>query len=263
METAVIKVTPALATEWLSANDRNRNLNAKIVESYARDMIAGAWALNGEAVKIAENGTLLDGQHRLAAIVRAGIPVETVVITGLPLSTQATMDSGRKRTLADNLRIEEVHNSSVVASIALRMHMWDAGNRDLVVSAAGPTQLEQRAWISANPVVHRAAEMAVRVRREFKLIAPSIVGSGYVLFNRVDAGDTAEFFASLGSGAGLDKGHPILLLRNRAIRDASESRLLTDRTRLGLMIKAWNGVRTNEWPQTLQMTKENKMPKPE
>ena len=263
MEIAVIDVTPALAEEWLSANNHNRNVNPKIVEAYARDMAAGAWPLNGEAVKIAEDGTLLDGQHRLAAIVRAGVTLRMIVITGLDMATQATMDSGRKRTFADNLKIEQVTNSPIVASIALRMHMGDAGNTALLLSGAAPTQQEQRAWMAENPVVLRAAEMAARIRREFRVIAPSTVGVGYVLFSRVDQKDTAEFFARLGTGAGLDSGHPILLLRNRVIRDHADSRSLTDKIRLGLMIKAWNAVRAGERPKSLIMTKEMRMPLPE
>jgi hypothetical protein len=263
VEISVIDVTPALAEEWLSANDHNRNIDRRTVEMYARDMAAGVWDLNGEAVKIAEDGTLLDGQHRLAALVRAGVIVKMVVITGLTLEMQKTMDLGRRRTFAGNLQIEQVTNSPIVSSIALRGYMWDKGNVDLVAASTTPSQAEQRAWMAANPMVYRAAEIAAVTRRSFKLLAPSAVGLTYILFNRLDPGDTAEFFARLGTGAGLDEGHPILLLRNRTIRDAAESRRLTDKVRVGLLIKAWNADRTGEWPKSLQMTSEMKMPLPE
>lgn len=262
MEISVIRVTPALAEEWLTANDHNRNIDVRTVDAYARDMLSGNWALNGEAVKIAEDGTLLDGQHRLAAIVRSGVTVPMVVVTGLPMDTQRTMDAGRRRTFADNLKIEEVTNSPVVASIALRMCAWDLGHTELQPGLLRATQSEQREWMAANPVVFRAAEIAMRARREFKLLAPSAVGVSYVLFDRVDQEDTAEFFARLGSGAGLDAGHPILLLRNRVIRDAAESRRLTDKVRVGLLIKAWNATRSGDWPKGLQMTPDAKMPTP-
>lgn len=262
MEISVIDVTPALAEEWLTANDHNRRIDLRTVDAYARDMAAENWSLNGEAVKIADDGTLLDGQHRLAAVVRAGVTVPMVVVTGLAMETQRTMDAGRRRTFADNLKIEEVSNSPIAASIALRMCAWDQGHTDLAPNSLRATQSEQRAWMAANPVVSRAAEIAARTRREFKLLAPSAVGTAYVLFHRVDPGDAAEFFAQLGTGAGLDAGHPILLLRNRTIRDAAESRRMTDKLRMGLLIKAWNANRSGDWPKVLQMTPETKMPTP-
>ena len=70
MEISVIDVTPALAEEWLSANDHNRSINVRVVDAYARDMLSGNWALNGEAVKIAEDGTLLTDDGYAAQVER-------------------------------------------------------------------------------------------------------------------------------------------------------------------------------------------------
>lgn len=61
-----------MAETWLSRNSNNRNLRGQVIASYARDMKSGAWVLNGETVKIASNGQLLDGQHRLNAVVESG-----------------------------------------------------------------------------------------------------------------------------------------------------------------------------------------------
>ena len=57
MSISVIPVTPELATEWLKANTPNRNLNARVVNDYARDMVNDKWIYNGEAIKRASDST--------------------------------------------------------------------------------------------------------------------------------------------------------------------------------------------------------------
>ena len=63
----LVEITPELAHEWLGFNTHNRNIRQRIVTAYAADMTGGDWQWNGESIKFAEDGTLLDGQHRLAA----------------------------------------------------------------------------------------------------------------------------------------------------------------------------------------------------
>lgn len=262
MNIELVKVTPEMAAQWLGRNDHNRPLNKRLVNDYARDMAAGSWTLNGEAVKIAEDGTLLDGQHRLAALVQANVTVEMVVVAGLDPATQETMDTGRKRSFNDVLSIRGVVNAASVAAVAKRMWSWDNGDTRFSANIK-PTTAELNAWIAANPSVHRSAEIGVRTRHSFRAIAQSTAGTAHQLFNRLDESDTAEFFAKLGSGAGLEEGEPILTLRNRLMRDAAEGRRHGDMIRIGLVIKAWNYTRKGEKLTRLEMHNESVMPTPE
>lgn len=257
----IVTVSPNQAEKWLDANTHNRSVVNSVVTAYARDMANGRWALNGEAVKIAVDGTILDGQHRLLAVVQADVKVPMLIVTGLEPETQKTMDSGRKRTFSDNLRIDGTVNAAVVASICLRGWMWDSGDRRFKATVR-PTQSEMRAWREDNPSVHRSAEIASRTRTAFKAIPQSSAGTAHLLFNRVDQNATAEFFARLASGAGLDEGDPILTLRNRLIRDVMEKKSHPDVVRIGLFIKAWNAYRNGETVGGLLMTPDTKMPEP-
>lgn len=65
-------VTPMKAARWLKRNIANRRVSPKVVRNYAGDMSRGEWLLNGEAIKFDRDGNLLDGQHRLGAIVHNG-----------------------------------------------------------------------------------------------------------------------------------------------------------------------------------------------
>lgn len=101
----IIDVTPTHAETWLSRNPNNRNIRKGMVEAHARDMLAGRWILNGESVKIDDTGHLLDGQHRLSAVVAAEVSVPMIVISGLPADVMATVDAGTKRTYVDALAL--------------------------------------------------------------------------------------------------------------------------------------------------------------
>lgn len=80
-DTNWVKVTPEMADELLALNDeKNRRLSRHTVEKYAEDMSSGRWGrtnTNPIGVMVDDNGrivSLLDGQHRLAAVVMSGVP---------------------------------------------------------------------------------------------------------------------------------------------------------------------------------------------
>lgn len=101
----IMMVTPEMAAEWLKSNTKNRSLSQAIVNYYAAEMKAGRWELNGETIKFYENGTLKDGQHRLSAVVKAGVPVEMEVRFGVP-NDSIICDRQRKRSVADMINID-------------------------------------------------------------------------------------------------------------------------------------------------------------
>ena len=101
-----IRITPAMATNWLeNANSRNRPVSQSAVERYARDMRSGCWRLTHQGIAFDPNGVILDGQHRLWAIVYADVPVEMHVWFNVPPESRMVIDGGRGRNLADHLRL--------------------------------------------------------------------------------------------------------------------------------------------------------------
>lgn len=241
-EVDVVTVTPQLAAEWLQANRHNRALRKRAIADYARDMAAGKWLQNGEAIKFASDGTLLDGQHRLKAVIEAGIPVVFMVVTGLPLATQETMDAGRKRTTADALALRGEGNATVLAAILRRVWMWDQGDLKFAHNHM-PTTAECAQLLKDRPEIHRSVEIAVRVHGSFRYLPQSATGTAHHLFSRISTEDAVWFFARLGDGANLPAGHPVLTLRNRVMADRADRRHVADYRYLAYLIRAWNAVR--------------------
>ena len=65
----VMEVGPDLAARWLDGNTHNRPLKQTLVDRFVRDMQAGRWRLTHQGIAFDADGMLIDGQHRLWAIV--------------------------------------------------------------------------------------------------------------------------------------------------------------------------------------------------
>lgn len=241
-----VDVTPELAREWLGFNTHNRNLREQIVHQYAQDMRADCWKWNGEAIKFAIDGALLDGQHRLAAIIEAGVSVPMLVVVDLAPLTQETMDSGVRRKFSDALALRGETNVVAVASITRAVATWEAGYRRLNDRRFIPTNAQLFATLERHPWLRDIAKAAIVTSRGCGL-PTSVIGLCWWLFGQKDADDAEHFFARLADGQGLVKGMPIYELRetvdgrNHPVRGERSTMYLT-----AITIKAWNAFRAGE-----------------
>lgn len=120
----VERISPSLAIAYLKANKNNRNVREKVVDAYAREMLAGNWVLQHQGIAFNANGDLVDGQHRLRAIIKSGCTVCMTVTRGLPAECVTGIDVGAKRAYQDVLQMQyadtaekELRNTRVVAAI--------------------------------------------------------------------------------------------------------------------------------------------------
>lgn len=98
-------VTPALAKQWLEKNTNNRNVNFAKVKKMAKDMREGHWDTTHQGIAIATDGTLVDGQHRLMAVVESGVTVRMNVTFNAPKSQH--IDSGNSRSMANRVQMSD------------------------------------------------------------------------------------------------------------------------------------------------------------
>lgn len=100
-------VSPQQAAEWLQRNTRNRGLRQHRVDQYARDMKAGRWDVAlCDPIAFNVSGDVLNGQHRLWAIVEAAVTLPMWVQFNVPNETQLVMDGGIIRRPED---FEKIH----------------------------------------------------------------------------------------------------------------------------------------------------------
>jgi hypothetical protein len=249
----VLEVTPELAEKWLQSNTHNRHARPEKVYGYARDMESGKWRENGEAIKFAEDGTLLDGQHRLMAITLAQVPLRMLVVTGLERQTQETMDAGAKRTLADILLLRGEKHCIVLASVLKRAVMWNSGTVKFKSASATPTSAECLTFLDRESRVRESAETGSRLSKT-TFITAGTVGFTHWLFTGIDAEDARWFFEKLGNGAGLEQFHPVLVLRKRFSDDAKAPSRMPEEMAIAFLVKGWNAYRAGDEMKILRYT---------
>ncbi len=93
MRSRVQTITPARAAEWLEANTTNRPLSRPVVRSFAEAMRRGEWLVTHQGIAFDVNGVLVDGQHRLAAIIEADLPVQLTVFREVAEGTFDVLDT--------------------------------------------------------------------------------------------------------------------------------------------------------------------------
>src|SRR3954467_14111979 len=67
----LVEVTPDLAAQWLRANTGNRPVREAHVRSLAEEITADRWKVTHQGIAFSLSGRLMDGQHRLRAVIRA------------------------------------------------------------------------------------------------------------------------------------------------------------------------------------------------
>ena len=95
-------VTPSMASDYLKKNiGTNRPLNRAHVAKLATEIREGRWQLLPHGIVFDTSGRLIDGQHRLHAIVDANKAVPLVIITDAKPETLEAIDTGSKRGIHD------------------------------------------------------------------------------------------------------------------------------------------------------------------
>lgn len=127
-------ITPAIAEKMLETNTHNRTLQPRLVNQYARDMLAGNWREHHQGIAFDIDGVLCDGQHRLHAVVVSGVSIPMFVTRGLSKSSADTIDVGKIRTTTDVFTLDGVNRAARIVPIITmlsyitRRVAWHPGN---------------------------------------------------------------------------------------------------------------------------------------
>ena len=244
----VSTVTPTLAKKWLAEKAHNRSISEGTVSKMASDMSADHWILNGESICISESGKLLDGQHRLAACIKANKAFESIVVSGLPEPAISSIDQGRARTTAHVLHMQGVANSSLAAAISRLLYTYD--KLAVVGEFIYASRAEQLATYKKNAsLIQHAASALGHLRKANRDLhfSSSSLGLCWLLFARkTSQAKATAFLDALADGD--SKGAPASLRRYLRTRKPGTHR---PQNQAPVTIKAWNAWLKGETPALL------------
>ena len=234
-------ITPTLALEMIKKNTKNRHLGNRAMLRLAAEMTAGRWSLNGETIKIAEDGTLVDGQHRLHAVVVSGVTIQSVVVRGLPAEAQDSVDIGRPRKTADVLTIHDEELPRPLASALNWISRINEGPRAIkapqyATLTPATALLLLESWPSLRECVKELST------DEFRVVSRKIgmFSAFLAIFRKADKDKANSFFYRLTTGYEITPDDPVGALRAFLLRERQARASNPDWILAGAVIKAWN-----------------------
>lgn len=248
-----VTIDKEMATALLSANKRNRNISDRQVQQYGRALeTPNGWAFTGDAIRLGPDGLVLDGQHRLLAIEKTGVSMPCLIVTDLNEEVRRYIDSGRKRSSADELTMEGIANGSLLTSISRAVMSWKHWRTEKASVILGNSEVTSYTLNNVG-VVTEGGKAAMEVRRFIKKVSGSAVGAAYVRACEV-SGDpfvVASFFTRLATGENMTLGDPLHSLRNTLIRAESANQVV----QLWQIVRAWNAGQDGEGLKSIVLPK--------
>jgi hypothetical protein len=160
LQIAMYEIAPSVAQTLLSRNRNNRNIRRNAIIRYAEMMTAGEWLLTGDAVRVCSDGDLIDGQHRLHAVVESGKTVEMIVMLGADPRVKLAIDSGIPRGVLAFAPLPE----RVKITLTAAYRMSDPTNRAV-------PGIRDRERISTSPLCKVAIEINEASRGHIRAMA--------------------------------------------------------------------------------------------
>lgn len=248
-----VEVTAEMAEEWLGVNTHNRPIAKHHVTRISRELRNGHWMVNGETIKFDWHGVLLDGQHRLRAIIDSGVSAECLVVYGLNPECFPTIDGGSKRTSGHHVAVLGKANYNTLGPAVSLLRRYERG--DLASTSAldkdvsGPEVIET---LERYPTLEDSIPFG---RAANKILSASQSTFFHFVFAQKDRVLADAFFEGLATGVGLDAEDAVYHLRERLLRaKADRATSLDKRYVMALTIKAWNKTRSGEPTRQLRWT---------
>lgn len=255
----VERITPKIAARMLKRDSggssfNQRDLSQVNVDIFANAMLRGSWEFNGAPIIIGTGGKLMDGQHRLKAVVQSGIARDFVVVRGVASNTFGTIDTGARRGLKDVLSIGNEKNAPVLAT-AINTHAAYANGRSFATKMRrhSATYPELVTYLEENPTLRGSvkfvASFATKLINVIKLSRGSLAAL-HALFASKDKSFADEFITKLVNGEDFSRGRsdqPVKAVRLKLIADATQrAASLSQSQKCVVVTLGWNAARAND-----------------
>lgn len=119
VDVMIASVDKKIAESFLKTNFRNnRKLSVAKVKLYANEMLSEEWSADSNMICFDSEGCLINGQHRLHAVILSDTVQTFVIARNMPTESARVFDQGRARNQVDRINIagfnmKQKHNTIV------------------------------------------------------------------------------------------------------------------------------------------------------
>lgn len=239
----LMTIDAALAKKWLKRNRLNRPIRRARVQHLARALKEGAYShANGETLIFSSDHDLMDGQHRLTAVVETGIPITSLVVFGVEPHKRGSIDTGAKRELGDYFGMLGEKNARNLAGAATALYHWERGTfLSYKQGHAFVSFDEAQAFLAAHPGFQDSVATAKRIKKLLRLSHSAML---HWLFTQKDPELATVWVDTLADGHERPGGAVFITLRERLLRELTVSARISNAEKAVYAIKAWNSARS-------------------
>ncbi len=241
-----VVVTPEIARQLLATvREDQRKLDLKRVNRYAALMADGQWPVTGASLQIDTDGYMIDGQHRLHAVVRSGVSIKFMITHDVPPESFDYIDRNGVRTAA-----QFYQGKNVNLSMSGARYVWQVEHHLTYNNTVSPfawsrlAPHEQVEYAYSWPELEEWSTLvkAVSFKRSIisvpgRLLMPVIMQAARTPWHT----QIEDFILGLREGINLGETDPRLLLRSQLVNDPAKF-AHTSLSDIGysLIVKTWN-----------------------
>jgi hypothetical protein len=206
----VMRVTPAMAEKWLKKNHpENRRISPDRVTSLANDMLAGGWKLTHQGICFDAGGFVIDGQHRLSAIVQSRTAVDMVVATNHEGQLSDPIDRHRLRSLSFLTSL----NTRQLAAAKVLIGLSQGFENNVPLTTSGALETFE---------LYRPGYEKLKAAKPDKFLGGVLAALIYAV--PVDEEKVVDFAMKVSTGEMIKKGDPAFALRSWITSNTSRQR---------------------------------------
>lgn len=240
-------ITPGKAAEILRFSQANgftnREESRASIKKYSTDMKEGRWQTTGDSIKITSEGILIDGYHRLKAVIESGVPLFCAVAMGIQKKSYEVIDSGKRRTVADTLYVDGYKNYTKYLPEAARALYYFINKKQYPQSRqSSPKDLGLEIVRFVLDIYgDEMTEAACYYASHKGLVTSSVHIVLCTCFNQVDKALAYDFYERIHIGDNMEKDDPRLRVRNILLSHRRSRTTKIERSyEAALIVMAWN-----------------------
>lgn len=238
METVNIEyVDTDYARNLLKSNTINRPINQTNLKMLVSEMKNGNFVFNGDTITITSDGKIIDGQHRLLALIESGYSGNFIFVRGVAESAFSTKDNGKKRSIQDVLYISGEVNCSRLASALKAIISWEI-NKEFYSGESFSVESFFTALENYPKVKYYVSWFSSGSSMLNKVGCLSAMAGVCTIFNtKYSQEKIEEFLLQVGHGENIAKGMPAYAFRER-LQLSTRTQRISQQIRIAMFAKS-------------------------
>ena len=254
----IVTITPERAAIMLESNRHNRPVSQSRVAKYASDMKAGNWKFTHQGLAFDSEGHLIDGQHRLLAVINSGISLPWYIFGGFDSGIFDVLDTGGNRSRSDVLGISGLQPriARIISAAIPYCLSYDEGYAPskTIQRKYGNTNSVTLKYYNSNPAIEDSAVFVSKMPRRDSILRESL--SCFFHFEISKKYQDADVFLSqLLTGDGVNSGTVIAEMRKQLFASRIGNFRLIESTIINRVFATYNYFHRNasltDWKHAL------------